>query len=118
MASHQWLDRSQPPTLQNAVILCYLDAGLSLIFSVIGGGAGLLLLLTLALAPAGYGMANEKRWGYWLGVVAAGLLLALSLYVLLVAASFGAILNLIFVGVLVALLLHPMSRRYQQLWFR
>lgn len=118
MASHQWLDRSQPQTLQNAVVLCYLDAALSLLFSFAGGGAGLLLLLTLALAPAGYGIANEKRWGYWTGVVAACLLLLLSLFVMLVAPGFGAILNLLFVAVLVALLVHPMSRRYQQLWFR
>jgi len=119
MRAHQWFDRTQPQTLQNAVMLCYLDAGLSLLFGLIGaGGAGLLLLLTLALAPAGYGIANEKRWGYWLGVGAAGALAVLSLLVLLAAASFGAVLNLLFVGVLVVLLVHPMSREYQRLWFR
>jgi hypothetical protein len=101
MAQHQWFDRTQPQTLQNAVMLCYLDAALSLLFGLVGaGGAGLLLLLTLALAPAGYGIANEKRWGYWMGVGASGALLLLSLLVLVVAASFGAILNLLFVAVL------------------
>ncbi len=30
----------------------------------------------------------------------------------------GALIDLIFYGALVALLLHPMSRDYQRIWFR
>lgn len=115
----QWFDRSQPQTLQNAVLLCYVDAALSIFYFVLGlSGVSLLLLLTLALLPAGLGIASEKRWGYWLAVVSAGVLLLVSLLVLVLVPGFGAILNLLFIGVLVALLVHPHSRSYQKLWFR
>lgn len=118
MAQHQWLDRSQPQTLQNAVILCYIDAGLALLSGVLAGGAGILLLLPILLGVGGFGIANDKRWGYWSAVVLAGLTLLDSLYVLVLAPGISAILLLLFAGVLVALLVHPMSRQYQRLWFR
>lgn len=115
----QWFDRTQPQTLQNAVMLAYVDAALFVVYFLFGlSGVGLVLLLNLALAPAGLGIASQRKWGYWLGVVTSGVLLLLSLLVLVLAPSFGAILNLLFIGVLATLLLHPLSRSYQKVWFR
>ncbi len=118
MEPRRWLDQSQPQTLQNAVVLCYINAGLSLLFGLLAGGVGLLLLLPVVLGVGGYGIANEKKWGYWTAVIVSGLALADALLVMALAPGFGAILNLLFIGVLVALLLHPISRHYQKLWFR
>jgi len=118
MAQHQWLDRTQPQTLQNAVILCYIDAGLGLLSGLLGGGAGLFLLLAVLLGVGGFGVANEKRWGYWVAVVVGILVLLDALLVMVLAPGLSPVLSLLFAGVLVALLLHPMSRSYQRIWFR
>jgi uncharacterized membrane protein (DUF2068 family) len=113
----KWFDQSQPQTLQAAVLFCYLNAALAIIY-VIAFGATLPLVLLVAGLGAN-GIANEKRWGYWLAV-AAGSLYVVSQLVLFVAISqsLGQILNLAFAVVLVALLLHPESRRYQKIWFK
>src|SRR5487761_667692 len=68
--ARRFLDPSQPQTLQGAVMLCYITAvfGLLTLFAL-----GLLSLLPLGLAFGAYGIANEKRWGYWLAVVLAAL---------------------------------------------
>ena len=118
MEPRRWLDRSQPQTLQNAVMLCYFNAGFSLLFGLVAGGMGLLLLLPIALGAGGFGIANDRKWGYWLAVVFAGLSLADAVLVFVLLPGFGPILNMLFIGVLFALLLHPMSRHYQKLWFR
>ena len=73
----------------------------------------------IALGAGGFGIANEKRWGYAVAVAGA------VLQVVMLLAVFGsrvltstAIINLLFDGALVALLLHPMSREYQRIWFK
>jgi uncharacterized membrane protein (DUF2068 family) len=63
---------------------------------------------------AGWGIANEKKWGYWLGVAMALLFVAFAVFSL----SFGSLVSLIFYIALVALLLHPESRSYRRTWFR
>src|SRR5438309_2962391 len=69
MQTRRWLDPSQPQTLQIAVFLLYAQAALLLLFG------GFLSLLGLALVAggigSGYGIANEKKWGYRLGLVMA-----------------------------------------------
>lgn len=95
-------------------MLCYITAvfGLLTLFAL-----GLLSLIPLGLAFGAYGIANEKRWGYWLAVVLAALNVVGGLY--LVATGAGiSILNLLFDVVLAALLLHPHSREYQRVWFK
>jgi hypothetical protein len=111
----RWFDGSQPQTLQGAVMLSYLTAVFGLI--------GLLLrayppadLVMFALGAAGYGVANEKRWGYRLGVVLAGLNVLFDLY-LLVAGVVGIIFTLLFAVVLLGLFLHSQSREYERIWF-
>jgi hypothetical protein len=81
-----------------------------------------LLLLTIGLVAGAYGIANEKKWGYQLGVAAAcaPFLIRLQLLVsdgLLDALTVDSI-GLVFDVALVALLLHPMSSDYQKVWFR
>jgi len=112
----RWFDGSQPQTLQGAVMLCYLTA----VFGVIGlvlGAYPLAELIPLALGVAGYGVANEKRWGYRLGVVLAGLNLLIDLS-LLVLGAFAIIFTLLFAAVLLGLFLHTHSREYERIWFR
>ena len=117
MSERRWINQSQPQTLQGAVLFCYLNAALSLIYALVLG-ASLLYLPTIILAVAAYGIANEKKIGYWGGVVLACLNVLGILAILVVLGSFGGILNLLFAGILVGLLLHPESRGYVRTWFR
>ncbi|MHB8682178.1 MAG: hypothetical protein ACYDA2_08820 [Acidimicrobiales bacterium] len=110
----RWFDASQPQTLQGAVMLCYITAAFGLIGVLLGGYVGILPVL---LGAGGFGVANERRWGYVLATVLA----ILNVIVLIgaIVTGFGlGILNLLFAVVLVALLLHPQSREYQRIWFR
>jgi hypothetical protein len=128
MAKTKWLDRTQPQTLYMATLLLYFNAALSLLFTLIDGGTiyavrifGVAhvsvvigLLLIVGQAAAGWGIANEKKWGYIVAVICAVLLILQTI-------SFfysGALLNLIFEVALLALLLHPQSREYRRVWFR
>lgn len=117
MAQEQrrFFDASQPQTLQAAVMLCYITAAFGLIDLLLGFGLGVVPLL---LAAGGYGVANEKRWGYWVATALALLNLVGILGLVFVGFSLSFVLNLLFAFVLVALLLHPQSRHYQRIWFK
>jgi hypothetical protein len=109
----KWVDRSQPQTLMMATIIMYINAALDLIlggalFNPIG------IVLVLGQVAAGWGIANEKKWGYWLGVGLAVLQVAFTVLYF----TAGGLLNLLFYAALVALLLHPESRAYRRTWFR
>jgi uncharacterized RDD family membrane protein YckC len=113
----RWFNAHQPQTLQIAVVLLYLDA----VFLLIGGALSypLFFITMIAMAVGGFGIANEKKWGYALGLFGASLNLAMPW---LAGAGLGyyfgaGILNTIFDVALVALLVHPMSRDYQRIWF-
>lgn len=118
MESRRWTNQSQPQTLQIAVFLLYINAAFGLLNLL---GLGYLPLLGLAIVgggvAAGYGIANEKKWGYMLGVAVAAVPFVVPLL-------FGRnplsqpIISLMFDIALVALILHPESRSYQRLWFR
>lgn len=111
----RFFDASQPQTLQGAVMLCYITAAFGLISLLLGFALGVVPLL---LGVGGYGVANEKRWGYWLATVLAVLNLVTVLGVVFVGFSLSFVLSLLFAFVLVALLLHPQSRHYQRIWFK
>jgi len=96
-------------------MLCYLTAVFGLIGLVLGAYP-LAELVPLGLGAAGFGVANEKRWGYRLGVVLAGLNVLVDLYVLFLGAV-GIILTMLFGIVLLALFLHSHSREYERIWF-
>ena len=114
METRRWTNPSQPQTLQIAVFLFYIDA----VFALIFGGARHVpvLLLIVGWVASGFGIANEQKWGYGLGV-----LMSLLPFVFLVTGGMdligGSLLNLLFAIALVALLLHPQSRDYQRIWF-
>jgi hypothetical protein len=110
-----WFDSSQPQTLQGAVMLCYLTAAFGLI-GLLLGAYPVAELVPLALGAAGFGVANEKRWGYRLGVALAGLNVLVDLYILILGV-FAVILTLLFAVVLLALFLHAQSREYERIWF-
>jgi hypothetical protein len=112
----KWVNQFQPQTLYMATILCYVDA----VFGLIFGGLFLLnVLIVGCLAAGAFGIANEKKWGYAVAVGGA------VLQVVLLFAVFGTevftstvIISFLFDAALVALLLHPMSREYQRIWFK
>jgi len=113
----KWVNHFQPQTLVIATFLCYIDAVFGFIFPL--GAIRPSLLVAIALGAGGFGIANEKRWGYAVAVIGA------LFQVFMLLAVFGssvltstAIINLMFDGALVALLLHPMSREYQRIWFK
>ena len=69
MPANRWLDRTQPQTLYIAVILLYINA----VFDVLAGFSPISNFLVLGVGEvlAGYAIANEKKWGYVLGIVMA-----------------------------------------------
>jgi hypothetical protein len=113
----RWIDQSQPQTLQGAVLFSYLNAALALIFTIALGQSAFLFVFVL-LAAAAFGIANEKRVAYWAAVVLACGYLLTVLALMVDGAGLGGILDLLFAGVLVALLLHPESRHYERIWFK
>lgn len=112
-SSLRWLDRSQPQTLMSATILMYMNAVFGILFGqVLAFPIG--TALVLGQVAAGLGVANEKKWGYWLGVG----LTALWVAFLVLNFAFVSIITLLFYIALLALLLHPQSRSYRKVWFR
>mgnify|MGYP004323115137 FL=1 len=77
-----------------------------------------LMFIGLAMFPAAYAIANDKRWGWRLGVGAAAVAVLLRLGSIV---SYGftpiVLLILVFPVALLALLVHPISREYQRVWF-
>ena len=118
MNETRWINPHQPQTLYMGVILCYVQAFFALLS--LGYLSALGLLITVGLGAGGFGIANEKKWGYALAVSAAVLQVALFV-------AFGGIsglgnvfvlMSFAFDVLLVVLLLHPMSRDYQRIWFK
>lgn len=129
MSQRRWFNPNVPQTLYIAQFLLYLDAFWALLGIFVGGGIGLLGVLALAAYVYGaYGIANEQKRGYQVAVFAAFLPFGLRL---IAAVAFGdgligdlgfilfsnSVLSVIFQYALIALLLHPMSREHQKIWF-
>jgi hypothetical protein len=114
METRRWTNPSQPQTLQIAVFLFYAKAVISVLTGAIASMLGIGFIV--GWAAAGFGIANEKRWAYALGLV-----MAFSPFVLRLAFGVGLLggdfIQLMFEIALVALLLHPQSRDYQRIWF-
>jgi hypothetical protein len=117
MQTRRWVDPSQPQTLQIAVFLLYAQAAVLLLFGAF------LSLLGLALIAggigAGYGIANEQKWGYGLGLLVAFFPFFARVVVNGLNNVFTTdIISLMFEIALVVLLLHPQSREYERIWFK
>ena len=121
MEGQRWVNPTHPQTLHIAVVLLYIDAAIS----AIQGGYGSIIGLALIVGSvaAGYGIANERKWGYWLGIGIA----AFGLYLYLPFFLTGQIGRLFHPQVLISfafavaqmvLLVHPMSRSYVKTWFK
>jgi hypothetical protein len=117
--NYRWFNPSLPQTLQIAVLLLYVNA----LFMFLGRwfAFSLGLILIVGFVAGAFGIANEKKWGYFVGLGAA----VLKIVLLLSLAPLSTILNdlnllldFIFSIGLVGLLAHPMSRQYQKIWFR
>lgn len=123
MERGRWLNPAQPQTLQIAVFLLYFDAAFAVLGLIAGGGSTQVLVLGAAAAAAGWGIANERRWGYWLGIGVSFLALYPYLRAILtlgpgVILGSGAMLGFLIAVAHFALLVHPQSRSYQKIWFK
>jgi hypothetical protein len=114
----RWVNPQQPQTLYMGVILCYIQAVFGLLSLNILTFLG--LFIVVGLAVGGFGIANEKKWGYALAVSAACVQVALYLIFGGISAldNVNVLISFLFAAALVALLLHPMSRDYQRIWFK
>jgi hypothetical protein len=116
----RWVNQSQPQTLYMAQVLLYINAVITALF---GGLASIIgLLFIAAAAGAAFGIANERKWGYYLGVCFAGLRVGFLAFALLLEPGLifdvYFLINSVFPIALFALLLHPQSREYQRIWFK
>ena len=121
MQPRVWINRRQPQTLHIAQLMMYFQGGFALVFTVLGTRYLTIstLLIAVGKVMSAFGIANERRWGYKLGVVVAAVPLA-GLAVLVLFDSFrwlwADLIGLLFAVALLALLLHPISRDYQRSW--
>lgn len=138
METRRWLDQSQPQTLVNAVVLSYFSAAFGALglFQLLGFASliGMLRLfvytaLTIGLVLSGYGIANEKKSAWYLGIVlVAAELIATLLGILgldsgplaIIAIDIGGlgIFALLFTIARLVLLVHDQSRDYVRIWFK
>ncbi|MFM8847403.1 MAG: hypothetical protein ACKOHN_05060 [Actinomycetota bacterium] len=134
----RWFDRMAPQTLQFATMLLYLNGFFALIgfmdrsdwvgyARVDKGGVGAVVGLAViaSFILGGLLMANDRRWGWRLGLFAAFSPFLLRFWILSDSRfdmwdriSGGNTISLIFDVALCALLLHPQSREHQKLWYR
>ena len=123
METRRWTNPSQPQTLYIATFLLYINAFFGLVFSLFAGGGidGFALLLIVGEVAAAFGIANERKWGYYLAVAMATLALIFPVWslvghlTLILDPKF--LLDILFPVALFALLVHPTSREYQKIWF-
>ena len=101
------------------MFLLYANAVLGLLLPV----SWLLTLGGIAGAVGAYGIANNRRWGYQLGVASASLELALVVILPLLVLGLDELFDLrfliyiLFPVALFCLLIHPESREHQRVWF-
>ena len=108
MEPRLWLNRSHPQTLLSATMLLYIEG----LFSLVRGEVQ--LLIGVAMFSAAWAIANDRRWGWRLGIAAAVLNVLLELQ----GDGLDRPTNLLFPVVLLVLLVHPVSREHQRSWFR
>jgi hypothetical protein len=132
MSTMRWFDRTQPQTLQVATMLLYIHVVFAFLYGTVAVFPWGFLIAALSFAGA-FGCANERKWGYLAAIAAAASpfvfrLLFWNGYILtnsgihklniIDKVTGRSPINLIFEAALVALVLHPMSRSYQRIWFK
>jgi hypothetical protein len=117
MDTRRWINQSQPQTLVIAVFLLYFDAVFTALFGGLFSPLGLVLIV--GSVAAGFGIANERKWGYYLGIaIAVFFLLPFALSLLQNGTVGNNIIGLAFAIAKFALLVHPQSRQYEKIWFK
>jgi uncharacterized membrane protein (UPF0136 family) len=106
----RWINRHQPQTLVTGTMLLYLEGVFSLV-----RGSPVLLLLGLLMFPSGYLIANDKKAGWQMAVLVSGLAILTRIWIYGIGSR--VFLAILFPAVLLALLIHPMSREHQRIWF-
>ena len=131
-SNYVWVNSNLPQTLHIAHFLMYFRGGFDLLQAIVFG-SGLTGLFNLPLflmvywlitvpgqIAAAFGIANKRRWGYRLGVIAAVAQLCLRLLIGLLTFSLSPLFSnpvgLLFDVALLALLLHASSREYASDW--
>jgi hypothetical protein len=139
MQQRRWYDPNVPQTLAIAQILLYINGVFAFLYEVLApraGSSGLIRLLFVGAVAAygfgAYGIANGRKLGWQLGVVAAFSPFVLRFIDIQLSFGFftmseklrytlglygGGIISALFDAALIALLLHPMSRNHQKIWF-
>lgn len=126
MELQRWTNPHQPQTLQIGVFLMYIRA----VFVVLPGflttydywAQPIPILAAAGLVLGGLGTANNKRWGYRLavGVTALGVY-PLARWLIDVGpravVDFDFVLIALFPVAQLIVLLHPLSRNHQRIWF-
>jgi hypothetical protein len=117
METRQWTNPRHPQTLQIAVFLLYANAVFGILFQepfrIFPSFVG--FLVVAAYAAGGFGVANDRNWGYFASVGVAALVVVATV---IGGIALLGIINLMFDVALLVLLLHPQSRSYQQIWFK
>jgi len=116
MALTRWSNQSLPQTLQIGMFLLYIQAVFGVLFGEIFALFPIGLALVVGAAAAGLGIANEKRWGWLLGIAVSAVDVGLKL-MLFSAGGFSGAIGLMFAIAQLVLLVHPHSRAYQKIWF-
>jgi hypothetical protein len=114
----RWVNPHQPQVLFSGVILCYFEGVFALLSYPVLGPPTLLVLV--GLIAGGFGTANEKKWGYSLAVGTAAFQVALLVYAGFLGhlGDASVLIAFAFAILLLVLLLHPVSRDYQRIWFK
>ncbi|HVJ96149.1 MAG TPA: hypothetical protein VNC41_04895 [Acidimicrobiia bacterium] len=120
MNNYQWVNPHQPQTLYMGTILCYINAVFGLLFGVAAQSFLVFIFIIAGLAAGGFGVANEKKWGYALAVAASVVQVGalFGVFGLNAITDLNVLITFLFDVALVVLLLHPMSRDYQRIWFK
>lgn len=116
MALERWSNPSLPQTLQIGMFLLYIDAIFGVLFQrvfVFPIGTA----LVIGSAAAGLGIANEKRWGWQLGVAVSAIGVLFAFLLFSATGVVGGGLSLLIAVAQFALLVHPQSRDHQKVWF-
>ena len=116
--SNQFFNQNLPQTLVIGQLLCYVAAFMDVIDGAVATSRGLALVIIFGLFLGGLGIANERKWGYFLAVGASGL--EVVMYIIVFRGDvfrFDVLISFLFNIALFALLLHPQSRSHQKVWF-
>ena len=109
MQTRRWINRYQTQTLVLGNTLLYIEG----VFNIARGRG--FALIGVAMLLAGYGIGNDKKMAWRLGVAAS--IFSIAMRLTSQGSGIEIIFSLVFPIALLTLLLHPLSRDYQKIWF-